>query len=403
MATTHTAPLASSAHPSDDAGSVQEDPPDPTRPAHRAVPAAIERRYLRIDDRYFFPDRSLAFIDEGSRITVRTHNQEVLHSVIAIAQARGWRVVALSGTEEFRRGMWREAALQGIDARGYVPTDLEMQQVQRALAHARGMAPRQGNEHGRESEHDDDHGSEGASARVDGVSTRDRRPSPDTRSSIKGVLLSAAAAPYRFDPAQRMSYYATIQTQTGERTVWGTDLERALAESVSQPRMGDAIVLSQRGTQPVTVRVPARNADGDLVGDRKIMAQRATWSAETQEYLETLARKAALVRSGALVSGAILSQYPDLTAAAAGLRLASQYVRRVTSDAGSQEQLLQVIRDRMAEAVEQGRRIRLPLRRAPTPARSSALAPSFSSSSSLPIPQRGRSVRNRDDPVHEKI
>ena len=96
---------------------------------HRRVPDAIERRYLRVDNRYFFPDRTLAFIDDGGGIRVRTENHEVLNSVAAIAQARGWKVIELEGTEAFRRGMWREAVLRGIEVRGYAPTPAEVLQL----------------------------------------------------------------------------------------------------------------------------------------------------------------------------------------------------------------------------------------------------------------------------------
>ncbi|MBW8719402.1 MAG: hypothetical protein JF629_27190, partial [Variovorax paradoxus] len=69
-------------------GSIQGDAPAAGR-GHTRVPDAIERRYLRIDNRYFFPDRTLAFIDDGGRLRVRTENREVLHSVVAIAEMRG--------------------------------------------------------------------------------------------------------------------------------------------------------------------------------------------------------------------------------------------------------------------------------------------------------------------------
>ena len=39
-----------------------------------------------------------------------------------------------------------------------------------------------------------------------------------------------------------------------------------------QPRIGDPVVLTQHGTRPVNVRVPARNAEGELVGEKKIVA-----------------------------------------------------------------------------------------------------------------------------------
>src|SRR6478752_1136595 len=115
----------SSRHVTDDsggaAGMVEEQPPRPAAASNRVVPDAVARRFLRIDDRYFFPDRTLAFVDQGTRLKVRTHNLEVIHSVVAIMQARGWQVVQLKGTEAFRRALWREASLMGIEVRGYAP------------------------------------------------------------------------------------------------------------------------------------------------------------------------------------------------------------------------------------------------------------------------------------------
>ena len=136
-ASTPTTPSSTEPASGNFAGAVQGNAPAPGR-LHPPVPDAIERRYLRIHDSYLFPDRTLAFIDDGSRIRVRTENREVMHSVVAIAQQRGWRTIEVRGTEAFRQGMWREAALQGIEVRGYEPSEAERQQVARAQGHRRG-------------------------------------------------------------------------------------------------------------------------------------------------------------------------------------------------------------------------------------------------------------------------
>ncbi|MBT2337125.1 hypothetical protein J7E49_24895 [Variovorax paradoxus] len=347
--------------PWDFAGSIRGDAPSTDR-GHFRVPKAVERRYLRVDDRYFFADRTLAFVDEGSRIRVRSENREVLHSVMAIVEARGWQVIELHGTEAFREGMWREAALRGIEARGYEPARPEVLQVQRGLkewqpAHEtqQGPKPSSPNREGAPGPHADSDSPE--------VQRGSRSLREGPRPPVGGALLAAAAAPYRFDPMQRTSYYVTLRTELGERTIWGADLERALAESRSRPRIGDTVVLTQHGTRRVSVRLPARNAEGELIGQKTIAAQRARWSVETPAYLQTLQHKAVLVRSGEPLSGATLAQYPDLAAAAAGLKLAQQYVQRVAPDAASRTRLLQAIRDKMTEALEQGRPIRMPQRR----------------------------------------
>lgn len=358
------------ARPGEFAGSVQSNTPEIAPQigrAHPRVPDAIERRYLKVDDRYFFPDRTLAFIDDGSRIRVRTENREVMHSVIAIAEARGWRVIELRGTEAFRQGMWREAALRGIEARGYSPTQGEVREVRQAER----ARPR----------------NQPVEASVDREGAGEPRTLRDgPRPPINGVLVAAAAAPYKFHPEQHMSFYVMVRTEVGDRTIWGADLERALAESASQPRIGDPIVLTQHGTRPVNLRVPARNDAGELIGERKIVAQRARWSIETPAHMHDLRRQARLLRAGEMLAEASLDTSATLATAAAGLELAKQYARRVTVDGPSQDRLVEAIRDRMAAAVEQGHTLHLPERK---------MRPSQQRI-------RQRAGRRREEPIHER-
>lgn len=373
----------------DFAGSVQGHAPPGGR-THPRVPDAIERRYLKVDDHYFFPDRTLAFIDDGSRIRVRTENREVMHSVIAIAQARGWRAIDVRGTEAFRQGMWREAALLGIEARGYEPTEAEIQQVARARQRhqATGPAPAATTQQpGSPPDRDVPGQAPYADAPGAGRAAGSRPLRDGPRPPIRGLLVAAAAAPYKFDPAQRMSFYVMVRTEVGDRTIWGADLERALAESTSQPRIGDQVVLTQHGTNPVNVRVPARNEAGDLIGEKKMVAQRARWSIETPEHVRDLQRQAHLLRTGEILAEASLDMYPGLATAAAGVKLAEQYARRVTADEPSQEKLVQAIRDRMAAAVERGRQVHLPDRK-PGP-------------NQRQVRQRGG--RSREELTHERI
>lgn len=378
------------------AGSIQGDAPAAGH-VHSRVPDAIERRYLRIDNRYFFPDRTLAFIDDGRRLRVRTENREVLHSVVAIAEARGWRIIELKGTETFRQGMWHEAALRGIEARGYEPTSTESLQVQRALkkrgspSHENGRGPipasldreaatvHQGAVPAEAPSNSSLHPHEEPQDR------RFERGGP--RSPVRGMLVAAAAAPYQFDPAQRMSFYVMVRAETGARTIWGTDLERALAESASQPRIGDQVVLTQLGTRPVNVRVAARNAEGELVGEKKIVAQRAWWSIETSDHLRAMEHHAMRIRTGELLSDAARGRPPELPTVAADLKLAEQYAQRVTRDPFSQQRLVELIRERIAEALMQGRAIHLP-DRLPRPARMHA---------------RQRTARSRDELSHDRV
>lgn len=390
-----------SAASQDEAGSVQGDAP-PVGRSHPRVPDAIERRYLRVDNRYFFPDRTLAFIDDGGRIRVQTENCEVLHSVVAIAEARGWRALTVKGSETFRQGMWREAALRGIELQGYEPTEVEILQMQRASKPSlppreKGSAPTPAHKTAPEEREAtmarEGSGSPGAAHDAAPHATempqghRSARAAP--RSTFQGLLVAAAAAPYQFDPAQRMSFYVTVRTEAGDRAVWGSDLERALAESASRPHIGDQVVLTRQGTRPVKILVAQRNAQGELTGEKRIVTQRAVWRIETPDYLRAMEERAMRVRSGETVSPEMRRQHQQLAAAAADLGLAEHYATRVTSDRDSQQRLVQLIRERIADALAQGHLIHLPDRR-PRPA-------------PVPVHARQRTARDRGGPSHERV
>ncbi|MDM0030399.1 LPD7 domain-containing protein [Variovorax saccharolyticus] len=365
------------------AGEAAEQPPRPGAASNRIVPDGVARRFLRIDDRYFFPDRTLAFIDQGTRLKVRTHNLEVVHSVVATLQARGWRVVQLKGTEVFRRAVWHEAGLQGIEARGYTPSEFERQQLKWARAR---RLPRTDHP-GPDPERGAGRGvATAAQPAVEAAMPRGARPTRDgLRPPVIGELLAHSAAPYHFDPGERMSYYARVRTSAGERTFWGADLERALAESRSGVQVGDAVTLRQRGARPVTVRVAQRNEAGELVGETRKTAQRMGWSIEKTAFVEALGRKAEVLRQGDMAPSALLAQYPDLAGALLGLRLAQQFARRLTPRADDQQRVVEAIRHRLADALERGERIAVPTPRAPH----SAHAPAHT---------RGRTVPRLRDP-----
>jgi hypothetical protein len=179
-----------------------------------------------------------------------------------------------------------------------------------------------------------------------------------------------------------MSYYARVRTPAGERTFWGADLERALAESRSGAKVGDQVSLRQQGGRSVTVRVARRNEAGELVGETRKVAQRMGWTVEKTDYARALGRKADVVRQGQMATSAVLAEYPDLAGAMLGLRLAQQFARRLTQRPDDQQRVVEAIRHSIADAVERGERIGMP-----PPRRRHA-----------PVQARGRTPPRRDEP-----
>src|SRR5262249_44686384 len=148
--------------------------------------------------RFYFPDGHPAFKDHGRRLTTLSENTEVIHSLVEIANVRGWQQITVAGTERFRQEAWRQGRLAGLEVRGYKATEAERASLIRALARrgeieagseSQANPPRQ-------SSHPDDT----SSARV----RTERKRSEEL---IVGKLLDHGRESYRFDPHEEMSYF----------------------------------------------------------------------------------------------------------------------------------------------------------------------------------------------------
>ncbi|WP_324729639.1 hypothetical protein [Pseudomonas chlororaphis] len=92
---------------------------------------------------------------------------------------------------------------------------------------------------------------------------------------LKGELIEHGPAPYQNNPKNESSYFVTLKTASGDRTVWGKGLEKAMMkQSLAQ---GERIRLQDHGTVAVTIRT--RGANGTIVTKE---GYRREWSAERE-------------------------------------------------------------------------------------------------------------------------
>ena len=78
-------------------------------------------------------------------------------------------------------------------------------------------------------------------------------------------VLEFGRARYRFNPEERESFFIRVERQSGSRAViWGTDLERAVAESGMA--IGDRIRLHKIGAEAVSVH--QRQEDGQAMVEK---------------------------------------------------------------------------------------------------------------------------------------
>ena len=342
-----------------------------------ALPPSVRERFVQERRRFYFPDGTEAFRDQGRRLTTGSENTEVVRSFVEIAQTRGWGEIVVEGSERFRREAWRQARLADLEVRGYRPSVAERAMLARALARKADGAQLEldvsdrgdaGRAHGA--------GAPRAPAEppIPAAPTEARadRSRGEARTELLvGTLLDHGREHYRFDPQEDLSYFVRVRNAEGTRTIWGKDLERAITHSLTQPEIGDAVGLRRVGAEKVTVRRRERDGDGQVIGEHALGAERHRWVVEKRGFFEERAAAAALVRDGSVDRRQVAGAHPELVGTFLQLRAAELAARRLR-DPQDQRRFVALVRGALADAVERGdplQPVRLRNRPARTPER----------------------------------
>jgi hypothetical protein len=300
------------------------------------VPEKVRDRFVQEGNRFYFPDGNEAFRDRGRKLTTASENTQVVNSLVQIARSREWTEVAVTGTEAFRREAWQQARLAGLAVRGYQPSEDERVQLVRALGRRREGAPEAG-----ESPPD------GASGAAPQSPAEDRR-----KERIRGTLLDHGKDFYRHDPNEAPSYFVKLQTPDGAREVWGKDIERAVRQSLSQPKAGEEVVLQRTGRESVTVRRQVKDDQG-AHREAPLETFRNRWMLESGEFLDRRGVAARVVRDASVRPQEAVKTHPELTGTYLNLR-AAEIAARSLRDQEDRQRFVQQVRLTLARDIEQG-------------------------------------------------
>jgi hypothetical protein len=308
------------------------------------VPQSVRDRFVQDGHRFYFPDGAAAFKDRGRRLTTASENTQVVHSLIEIARSRGWTEVSVSGTERFRQQAWQQARLAGLEVRGYRPSEEERAQLIRALG--RNLV--------------------GSAERIDSVSagvepstaapSRDAQRAAATtaeaRERIVGKLLDHGRDAYRHDQNEEPSYFVRLKTPDGVREIWGRDIERAVSKSLTQPQIGDEVVLQRTGRDAVTVKRQERDPEGQF-RSKNVEVFRNRWIIEKQNFFEARAAAAQIVRDDGIAAREAVREHPELAGTYLNLR-AAELASRALRDPQDRRRFVSQVRSALAEDIERG-------------------------------------------------
>lgn len=324
-----------------------------------SVPEGVRDRFLQVKEKFYFPNGDPAFRDLGVKLTTKSENAEIVRSLVEIAQARGWDEINVGGTKDFKRAVWHEASLQKIAVRGYMPTEIDEARLVQAMARRRDAVreaasappPPSGapdtNMPRREEQRREDRG-------------RDDRDAPDEQSSGKkrvffGTLVAHGPENFNFNPNEDISYYVKLKADSGrEKILWGKDLQRAIRESKSQPKVGDRIGVSHAGQESVTVPKKERDGEGRVLREYELKTHRNEWTVESDSFFRERAKLAEIVRDGSIDAKRAIDHSPSLAGTYVTLKGAELFAKKNFEDPHQQGRFVETIRRTLAREIKSG-------------------------------------------------
>lgn len=238
----------------------------------------VHKQFHSTGNKFLYKDhkRDVAFKDKESKLVTNSNDDRVAKAMATVAAAKGWKTIKVTGHPDFQREVWLAGSLHGIEVRGYTPTERDMKLAEKAqersmknqVAHDKGRGGTQGKDYSR------DAGNDGS---------KHRESTTEGRTGLySGSLVDHGSAPYKNDPKEKDSYFVTIETEQGRRTIWGKDLKRSF-EGNKSVKPGDQLNLTYQGKKPVEVVANVKDEKGKIVGQENIQAHRNAWEVKTDE------------------------------------------------------------------------------------------------------------------------
>lgn len=184
------------------------------------------------------------------------------------------------------------------------------------------------------------------------MSTRSTPPPRGRRGElITGRLQDHGRAKYQFEADGSPSYYVRVVTARGVETLWGTDLERAVAQSKTQPKVGALVGVRRVGADLVTI--PPR--DGERTTEQQRTFRRARWVVEGVAYFAQAAQRANREVQARLEDRKAMAERPELRSAFVSLGIARAYAEQHIRDPRDRELFVTRVKAVMEASVQHGR------------------------------------------------
>jgi hypothetical protein len=174
---------------------------------------------------------------------------------------------------------------------------------------------------------------------------------------VVGSLTGHGRALYQHRADQDLSYYVTLLTSKGPRTLWGKDLERAVREGErgqQRPALGDLVGARRVSRRPVAVIERRRDAVGRVVQEFERRGYRTRWQVENVKFFAQRARLAHQVRDEHSDVRSAIREHPELKSTFLSVRAAEEFAARRIAEPADRARFLELVRGAMAGSIHRG-------------------------------------------------
>jgi hypothetical protein len=169
-----------------------------------------------------------------------------------------------------------------------------------------------------------------------------------------GRLKEHGPANYQFRAKEDPSYYVKVLSSRGERILWGKDLERAVTEGETRPKIGDLIGARRIAREAVTLTSRQRDAEGRVIAQEERHAHRTRWVVEKVTFFAERARLARRLRDEQADIRESVRAHPELKSTFLSVRAAEEFAAKRISNPEDRERFLDLVRGAMAGSIRKG-------------------------------------------------
>ena len=169
-----------------------------------------------------------------------------------------------------------------------------------------------------------------------------------------GRLKDHGAANYQFRAKEDPSYYVKLLTSRGERVLWGKDLQRALTEGQTRPKVGDLIGARRAAREAVTVTARERDTEGRVIRQEERYAHRTRWVVEKVSFFAERVRMARRLRDEQADVRESVRAHPELKSTFLSVRAAEEFAAKRIANPVDRERFLDLVKGAMSASIHKG-------------------------------------------------